>query len=104
LSVSGLRSVDEAFGTAALDGIPWIVLASKIRVEEPTGLQVIQAVENRLGSVQRLTSEVALINRVCSMISNSSMLETVGLDGLKSQLMKQAPHLTTTSMGSRPLR
>jgi hypothetical protein len=103
-SVEGLRAVDPIFADAVVSGVPWIVLAAQIRSEEPGALKIIQAAENMLGSVQRLTSQVQLINRMCSMLSDSSVLATMGVDGLKDRLVKQAPTSPTTSTALRRSR
>ena len=93
LSVSDLAVKDAAFAKAASEGFGWIILSSKMREEEPDSLKIIQAAENMMGSVQRLASEVAMINRMCHMISDKSSLATVGFDALKKRLMQQAPHM-----------
>ena len=62
LSVQDLAAVDPAFGQAASEGFGWIILAAAMREEEPDSLKIIQAAENMLGSVQRLTSEVVSHN------------------------------------------
>jgi hypothetical protein len=93
LSIEALRVVDPAFAAAATEGVPYIILSNRLRTEEPKAIAIIQAAENMLGSIQRLDSEVALIRRVCSMVSDWDMA-TLGVHGLQNMLAKQAPHLT----------
>jgi hypothetical protein len=94
LSLEALRNVDPAFAQAAEHGVPWIVLSSAIRTEEPQGLHIIQAAENIVGSVQCLTSEVQMINRITTYFDDADFIRLVGLAGLKERLVKQAPHLS----------
>lgn len=76
LSAKDLAAVDVAFGQAATDGFGWIVLAAQMRVEEPDSLKVIQAAENMLGSVQRLTSEVRALKKHRQTCDSSTQRQT----------------------------
>lgn len=93
LSVDLLRKVDGVFASAASTGVMWLVLSSRIRDEEPGGLQIIQAAENVFGSIQRLTSEAQIMLRFSVLSRGQMFKDQLGLVSLQNKLANQAPHL-----------
>jgi hypothetical protein len=51
---------------------------------------VIQAAENISGGLQRLTTEVQMIHRVCATLDNPYFVREYGLQGVKEKLAHEA--------------
>ena len=94
LSVDALNSVDEVFADAVQNGYNWVVLSCVMRREEPNALQDIQASENILGSIQRLSGQIEMISRICSAVGDHGLFQQLGFEGFRDRLLRQAPHLT----------
>ena len=99
LDLEVLRKVSPNFAHHVEVGVPTTILSRDIRTEEPMGLQLIQAAENARCGVQRVENHVQVVRRLCSLIADSLIFETEGVDGVVKIVKRQVPHLEDDVVG-----
>ena len=95
LDISILEDVDAVFAQYCKDGLLWDVLSHKIQVEEPDGLNVIQAAlnsKNAIALVQHEMEAIASLSRLCK--ASSAVAGTLNFQMAKEQLAFTLPGMT----------
>jgi hypothetical protein len=95
LDLSILQEVDAVFAQYCKDGLLWDVLSYKIQVEEPDGLNVIQAALNSKNAIvltQHECEAVASLSRLCK--ASSAVAGTLSFKSAKEQLAFTLPGMT----------